>query len=241
MYGNDETVAAVIADLGDTPVITHGHGVSAAFCSSHALDDAHIANTIEHLSFDICAYDQRGCLSPQLVYVEEAPHGSTAAFAKRLLEEGLNPMNNTLPRGPLPMSVGAAQAQWRGTAEVEEGVLLQGDGCAVSIRESDPIRWSPGYRNVSVVPVRNLEEALQAMQTIGPNLKCVGTDAASLPEVEKRLAQSSTLRAYGCLMGTMQTPKTQCTGRWPPHLARPLTQLGCGDFRLWSSAPAGND
>jgi hypothetical protein len=205
VYGSDQTVASLATELEDTPLISHGHGVSVAYCGTHARDDARIANTIKGLSLDICAYDQRGCLSPQLVYVEEGPNRPAATFAERLAEEGLHPMSHTLPRGPLPMSVGAAQAQWRGTAEVE-GTLLRGDSYAVAIRDPDPIRWSPGYRNVTVVPVRDLEEALRAMEAIGSHLKCIGVDAGSLPEVQARLAQSSTLDAYACGMGEMQTP-----------------------------------
>ena len=126
-------------------------------------------------------------------------------FAERLAKEGLTPLSRTLPRGPLPVSVGAAQAQWRGVAEVD-GSLVRGDTHAVSVRESQPIRWSPGFRNVTVTPVRALDEALQAMRPIGSNLKCVGADSASLPELEARLASSPTLSAYACAIGTMQTP-----------------------------------
>ena len=205
-YGSDETLEALADRLGDTPLIAHGHGVSVAYCGANALDDVHIGNTIKGLSLDICAYDQRGCLSPQLVYVEEAPHRSAQTFAERLVEEGLRPMSSTLPRGPLPVSVGAAQAQWRGIAEVE-GTLLQGDTYAVSIREPQPIRWSPAYRNVTVVQVGVLDEALRAMQAIGSNLKCVGADAASLSELGSRLARNPTLSAYACALGEMQTPK----------------------------------
>ena len=205
VYGSDETVAAVAARIGDTPLVAHGHGVSVAYCGAHALDEAHIGNTIESLSLDICAYDQRGCLSPQLIYVEQSPHRSAADFAERLSEEGLGPMGSTLPRGTLPVSVGAAQAQWRGIAEVE-GTLLRGNTHAVSIREREPIRWSPAYRNVTIAPVRGVDEALRAMQAIGPHLKCVGTDTGSLSEVEARLADSSPLSAYTCPIGEMQTP-----------------------------------
>jgi hypothetical protein len=205
VYGSDETVAAMAARIGNTPLVAHGHGVSVAYCGAHALDEAHIGNTIESLSLDVCAYDQRGCLSPQLIYVEQSPQLSAADFAERFAEEGLGPMGGTLPRGPLPVSVGAAQAQWRGIAEVE-GTLLHGDAYAVSIREPEPIRWSPAYRNVALAPVRGVDEAVRAMQAIGPHLKCVGTDAGSLSEVEARLADSTTLSAYACALGEMQTP-----------------------------------
>jgi hypothetical protein len=205
VYGSDETVAGLAGRLGDTPVIEHGHGVSVAYCGAGAWNDAHVASTIEKLSLDICAYDQRGCLSPQLVYVEEASGRSAAAFAQRLIDEGLNRIGRTLPRGPLPGSVGAAQAQWRGLAEVE-GALLVGDSCAVSIRAPQPVRWSPAYRNVTVAPVRGLDDALRAMRSIGSHLKCVGTDTGSLPEVRAALAESPTLSAYACTLGEMQTP-----------------------------------
>ena len=205
VYGGDATVEAMTARLGNTPLIAHGHGVSVAYCGNHAIEEAHIGHTISSLSLDICAYDQRGCLSPQLVYVEESSELSVMDFAERLAKEGLTPLSRTLPRGPLPVSVGAAQAQWRGVAEVE-GSLVRGDTYAVSVRESQPIRWSPGFRNVTVTPARALDEALQAMRPIGSNLKCVGADSASIPELEARLASSPTLSAYACTIGTMQTP-----------------------------------
>jgi hypothetical protein len=205
VYGSDETIGAIAARLASTPLIAHGHGVSVAYCGSHAVRGAHLGDTISELSLDICAYDQRGCLSPQLVLVEETPDLSAMDFAERLAKEGLEPLSRTLPRGPLPISVGAAQAQWRGIAEVE-GTLFRGDTYAVSVRDPQPIRWSPAFRNITVAGVRGLDEALRAMQPIGSNLKCVGTGSASMPELQARLTESPTLSAYACTTGTMQTP-----------------------------------
>ncbi|TNF62619.1 MAG: hypothetical protein EP303_03720 [Deltaproteobacteria bacterium] len=205
VYGSDETVEAIAARLGDIPLVAHGHGVSVAYCGADALAKVPIGDTIADLSLDICAYDQRGCLSPQLVYIEETTQSSAEHFARRLADEGLGPMSKTLPRGPLPLSIGAAQAQWRGIAEVE-GTLIRGHDYAVAIRPPQPIRWSPGFRNVTLVPVRGLDEAVRAMEPIGTNLKCVGADSVSLPEVQARLAASPVLSAYACTTGTMQTP-----------------------------------
>jgi len=205
IYGSDDTVAVMAARLGNLPLITHGHGVSVAYCGADALDDAQIDNTIADLSLDICAYDQRGCLSPQLVYVEQTPACSVEDFAERLAMEGLDTMNRRLPRGPLPISVGAEQAQWRGIAEVE-GNLIHGDTYALAIRPPQPLRWSPGYRNVTLAPVGGLDEALHAMKPIGPSLKCVGADPGSISEMQAHLARSQVLEAYASALGTMQTP-----------------------------------
>jgi hypothetical protein len=139
-------------------------------------------------------------------------------FAKRLADEGLGPMSETLPRGPLPVSVGAAQAQWRGIAEVE-GSLVRGDTYAVSIRGAHPIRWSPGFRNITLAPVRGLDDALQAIEPIGSSLKCIGVDSASFEETQARLSRSPTLDAYACALGEMQTPPLNA-----PADGRPIWQ-----------------
>jgi len=222
VYGGDATVAAMAARVNDKPLIAHGHGVSVAYCGAQALDEAHIENTIESLSLDICAYDQRGCLSPQIIYVERSSGRPAADFAGRLAEQGLAPMGRTLPRGPLPLSVGAAQAQWRGIAEVE-GTLLQGDTYAVSIRKPDPIRWSPAYRNVTVAPVDGTDEALQAMQAIGPHLKCVGLALGARNAASgQRCAQCLHMRHRR----DADAAARRARGR-PPHVARPLSKLVC--------------
>jgi hypothetical protein len=103
------------------------------------------------------------------------------------------------------VEVGAAQAQWRGIAEVE-GALIRGDTYAVAIREAQPIRWSPAYRNVTIVAVSDLDEALRAMRPIGANLKCIGVDSTSISELETKLAASNALHAYACAIGSMQIP-----------------------------------
>lgn len=205
VYGSDETVATLAARLEGRPLLAHGHGVSVAYCGSDSLSDTRISETIERLSLDIAAYDQRGCLSPQIVYVEQAPCISAADFGRRLVDEGLGPMHERLPRGPLPISVGAAQAQWRGVAEVE-GTLIRGADHAVAIRPAQPIRWSPTYRNIALSPVSGIAEAFRAMQPIGANLKCVGVDPASLEEFRTELRRSQSLSAYVCALGEMQTP-----------------------------------
>jgi hypothetical protein len=120
-------------------------------------------------------------------------------------EGALIDMGETLPRGPLPLEVGAEQAQWRGIAEVE-GKLLCGDQHAIAVRPVPPVRWSPGYRNVTFAPVSGIHEAFEAMLSFARHLKCVGADDGSRAEIEARLEQSASFGAYACPLGQMQTP-----------------------------------
>jgi hypothetical protein len=128
------------------------------------------------------------------------------AFGEQLARDGLEPLSETLPRGPLPLDVGARQAQWRGLAEVE-GRVFQGDDFAVAIVDRTALRWSPGYRNVSVVPVESFETALEAWTALGATLKCVGVDPASLDSSAAALARARSLSAHACPLGSMQKPE----------------------------------
>ena len=178
--------------------------MSAAYCGSKSIARASIGATVDALALDISAYDQRGCLSPQVVYVEESLECSARQLAGRL-SDGLETMQSSLPRGPLPIDVGAEQAQWRGVAEVE-GDLWIGSEFAVAVVPPEALRWSPAYRNVSVVPVSAATNAVEALVKIGTSLKCVGADPFSLAELQARVEAQSELRAYVTPLGTMQTP-----------------------------------
>ena len=126
-------------------------------------------------ALDVAAYDQRGCLSPQVIYVEETRARSAEAFAESLARG----LETALPRGPLPLPAGAAQAQWRGLAEVE-GRLIQGDSYAISVRPAESIRWSPAYRNVNVSPVASPSEAATGTKSRGAPISATET-AAEVP------------------------------------------------------------
>jgi hypothetical protein len=205
VYGADSTVDAMKQRHPNASLIAHGHGVSATYCGPEALLEDHIQETIANIALDICAYDQRGCLSPQIIYAAANSEPSLLAFAERLATEGLNPLAYELPRGPLPIDVGAAQAQWRGIAEVE-GALVVGNTYGIAIRPPQPVRWSPGYRNVTLAPVRDRTEAVRAMEPFGPSLKCVGADPISIASLRAELDRNEALTAYVCPLGTMQTP-----------------------------------
>ena len=205
VYGSDAAVSAIEARAGKhLPVVAHGHGVSAAYCSVASQSAETIEQTVSNLATDLCAYDQRGCLSPQVIYVEE----SAEVRAERFTEFAAHALSKTqlsLPRGPLPASVAAAQTQWRGLAEVE-GTLLRGAAYALAIQRGGSFRWSPGYRNATVVPVLGLAEALESMGRFAEHLKCVGTDPAALDAVALELEGRRDWAAYATALGTMQTP-----------------------------------
>ena len=206
VYGSDETIEAIRQRVGDRfSLLAHGHGLSAAVCGKPALSESQIERTIAAVALDVAAYDQRGCLSPQVIYVEEAKRGTAEVFAERLSREGLTALSIALPRGEPPLYVGAAQAQWRGTGEIE-GSLYEGPDHAVVVKRDGPPRWSPGYRNVTVVGVASLAQAIKSMAPFEGHVKCIGVDANSKAELLTFLRRRPKNTAYACTIGSMQTP-----------------------------------
>lgn len=222
VFGGDETVNAVTVQVPENVgVIGHGHGISVAYCGSEARAPDRVQDIVSGLALDVAAYDQRGCLSPQLIYIEDQDGRSMHSFASKL-SNALDDVNQTLPRGPLPLAVGAAQAQWRGLAEVD-GSLLEGASHALSVEPRQP-RLSPGFRNASLVRVDGIDAAIRAMRPFGQHLKCVGTEASSEERLARALEAATELDAYVTAIGTMQTPAfdSQADGRpvWEGYLRR---------------------
>ena len=208
VYGSDETVQAIRERLQERiPVIPHGHGLSLAYCGKASLSPSELSGTVERLAIDVAAYDQRGCLSPQWIFIEASQSMSPETFARALSRRGLEPVSETLPRGPLPPAVGAAQAQWRGVAEAT-GRLIVGTehAVAVEVESTRTARFSPGYRNVTVVPVRGPADAIERMRPFSAQTKCIGVTDDVLAELGRSAAADPSNEAFLCEVGSMQTP-----------------------------------
>lgn len=165
VLGSDATIAAVRArtppDKGFAP---HGHRVSAAWIASpDGAGDADIIGLAE----DLVAWDQAGCLSPQVAWV----HGDALAFAQRLA--------TVMPEveARLPLSDTAAHRIAR--RRVEPMVAMLGGqflGTPTTLLATLPdatFRPSPGPRILWLLPadpaaVTALGSTLSTLAVIGP-------------------------------------------------------------------------
>ena len=204
VYGSDGTVNAVRAQLGATvSFVGHGHGLGAAFVARPALSSRDAARTAARaLALDVAAYDQRGCLSPHVAWVEGGGEVSPEGFAE-LVHEELALLRTTLPRGPLPPALAGAQLGWRGVGAIR-GRLFEGDGFAVSYEERGPLRVSPGHRNLQVLAISGLDALAGKLAPLGVHLKCLGVAGVAPSAVLARLPARVAPRI--CPLGTMQRP-----------------------------------
>ncbi len=192
-YGGDDTVAAL---RQRTPVTTrfvaYHHRFSVAVVGVEALGRPHAKASAASLANAVAIFDQRGCVSPRVVYVEEGGTVSPRAFAS-LLAQSLADLERDLPSGALDRAEASALHQVRGTAELmvasESGTEIHhgGDAPWTVIFDRGPMALAPSLgRTVRVVPLTDLQQLPDLLARIGAHLQTVGT--AGLGDREQELA-----------------------------------------------------
>jgi hypothetical protein len=157
-YGRSESLDAVAA-YEPRRLLRFGPRMSVAVVAREACTPATAANA----AFQIALFDQQGCLSPQLVVVEE---GRPADHFAAALAAELMRLAETLPAAPLTLAESTAvwrfleRQRWR--AQEGASVTVHTDvksRFSVVCDRSAVIQPSPLHRHVVVVPVASLADA----------------------------------------------------------------------------------
>ena len=229
--GSDEALAAIRQRLpARVRFLGYGHRVSFAFVARAMLSDANARKTAERAAADVAAWNQLGCLSPHVVYVEKAGGVPPERFAEMLAEE-LARREETEPRGQLPAETAAAIASRRSLYEVRAAHSpdtlhwCSKDSTAWTVvYEADPrFQLSCLNRFIYVKGVGSLAEALQNADHIRSNISTVGLAAPeeTAKSLAKELARWGATRV--CPLGQMQNPPLAWRHDGRPSLADLVT------------------
>lgn len=212
--GTDATLEALRRRLpAHVRFLGYGYRVSFAYIARDMLS-RHLARELANqAAWDVAAWDQLGCLSPHVVYVEREGAISPETFAE-LLAEALAQLEQRAPRGRRSVEEAAAITTRRAFYEVRAAYgpetrqwCSQGSTAWTVVFEADPtFQVSCLNRFVYVKPVRDLAEALQAAVAVRGKVSTVGL-AAPLSQTEKlarQLADWGVTRV--CRLGQMQNP-----------------------------------
>ena len=214
VYGGDSAVTAWQGRL--TPgkrLLPHGHKISIALVSNTALDTRQAELTARQAALDIVRWDQHGCYSPQVYYVERGGQIAPAEFARHLAGH-LSALHHKFPRRALTLEESVALGQWRSSIEMAQ---LRGEPIELLGTKTSP--WMLAYadtpqppqptglnRSASVMAVDCLEEVIPLLEPVHSYLQSVGMAAS--PEVlfalAPQLAQAGATRI--CALGSMTTP-----------------------------------
>ncbi len=212
--GTDETLSQIRQRLSSkTRFLGYGNRVSFAFIASQELSDVRARKFADLAAADVAAWNQLGCLSPHVIYVQDGGAVAPELFAS-LLAEALARREELEPRGDLPVETAGAIASRRSLYEIRAAHspetrhwASQGSTAWTVVFEADArFQVSCLNRFIYVKPARDLNEALQHADPVRGKVSTValGAPAPQAEELATILGRWGVSRV--CSLGQMQNP-----------------------------------
>ena len=219
VLGDDQTVATFDLRAANRigrndHLATFGERLSCAL----VVDDRHSIDSesasARMLARDIVLFEQRGCLSPHHVFVEDkhADGVVSVAFAARLAS-ALERLACDLPPAILRLEDAVAirsvreNARWRmlGGREVR---LWEGSafGWTVIFDRDSAFSASPGFRTIRVSPFSNLDDLAHRLEPVAARLEACSIAGFDRLNDETRALLQRSGATYLCEAGTAQSP-----------------------------------
>ncbi|MCO5089975.1 acyl-CoA reductase [Bosea sp. (in: a-proteobacteria)] len=194
-YGGNETLTALREKLPvTTRFLPHGHRIGFGVIAREALDSRKAPALARLTAHDVVRYEQQGCYSPQMLFVERGGRVGPAEFALYLAQE-LAALGHRHPRRALSPGEAASVAAWRGAQEMralEGGASLlgePGDGWNILHVEAPETLAPTGLnRSLKLVSVDSLDDVPALVAPHRHFLQTAGVAAA--PERLFRLAEA---------------------------------------------------
>ncbi len=215
-YGGEEAVRAIARGVPTgARFVGYGHKLSFGLIGREALTDARRARQLAaRAAYDCAKFDQQGCVSPHLFYVEEGGAVTPREWAATLADE-LARLGGNLPRGRLTAAEGAAVAAFRRDTDFRAGLdpaavtlhAAEDAGGATVVYDADPT-FAATCLNRTVL-VKPLPDATAVIPLLAPVRPFLQTAALAL-DPARRDALADTLGAAGvtrvCPVGKMPDP-----------------------------------
>ena len=214
-YGGNTALQALQAHLPvTTRFLPHGHKLSFGLVSAAALSVRRSQALARLAALDVARYDQQGCYSPHVFYVQRGGPVSPEEFAQQLAGE-LASLQHKMPRRVLSLEEAAQVGAWR---EAHEFAAINGGDLRILGSEAQasavvfspsPIALTPGPLNrcVLVVALDDLDEVLPLITPQRKFLQTAGLAAApqELLHLADSLGQAGVTRL--CALGAMTAPE----------------------------------
>ncbi|MAI15498.1 MAG: acyl-CoA reductase [Rhodospirillaceae bacterium] len=201
-----------------TPITTrylpYGHKISFGVVSANVLDAQKSWSVAHNAANDIACYDQHGCYSPHIFFVEQGGHISPRDFAQYIANE-LSCFQEKFPRRSLTTNEAIEIAKWRNQQEVlalsqpDAEIFSDKDGAWTVCFSECPGKFSLSglNRTIRVVSVSTLETIIPLILPYKKFLQTVGIAATpkELFQLSESLGRSGITRI--CALGTMTKPE----------------------------------
>ncbi len=193
-YGSDQTMAALRESL-PAGCVLHPHG--AGFGAVAVYPGADLSATARGIAADVVLFDQQGCLSPRVVFVDS---GCDAAALTDALATALRQLSEEVPVGSALLEL-AGQQRWFELVAAYVGEFHPAGPGGLVVQESpDAVLLPPASRNLCVCVV---PDPAQALLELGDSLTCVSV-AGDAQTSQRTLALLPHVRHSA--VGQMQRP-----------------------------------
>lgn len=208
-YGTERAIESIRSRVPTSArFIGYGHKLSFGAIAREALAPEQCADTVDRAAYDVAKYDQQGCLSPHVFYVEDGGACSPRDFASALSTR-LGEYDAIVPRGRLTLEEAASQTSLRQRFELRElagepVALCASDGGVVLFDADPTFEASCLNRTIYIKPVADLLTDLPPLvRPVRRYLQTCGVAASS----EHRRAIAEVLGRLGvdrvCPLGRM--------------------------------------
>lgn len=185
VYGGASTVRSVRRRLPPgARLVEHGPRLSFGIVGREALEARTLDGLLSDVAEAVAMFDQHGCVSPQVIYVERGGEVTPSVFAG-LLADALGRIEAELPRGPISMAEAAAIHDARAGAEFralrgEETTVFAGPGTRYTVLfDGDPaLTASCLGRTVWVKPLERIEDVVDYLGELRGRIQTVGVAGA---------------------------------------------------------------
>lgn len=226
-YGDDMTIAALkrLAPPA-AQFLSYGHKVSFAVVAKEAMTSENLPALAEAAAFDASVYDQQGCLSPHLFYVEERGELGPRKFAETLAQ-AMDAYQQRVPRGQLSPEEAASVSQvrqsyeFRGASDRRVAVWASPTPNAWTVIYEDDPSFTPSclHRTVFVKPTDGYKRVLDSVKRFSSQISTVGV----VPLNERAMGFAADLAKMAvhrvCPIGQMQRPPLSWHHDGRPNLA----------------------
>lgn len=182
VYGGPDAIAAASSHApAGVPILDHGPRVSFGFVAREALiETGSAARTAAAVAEATALFDQQGCVSPHLVYVERGQGTDPRAFAG-LVADALERLGARIPPGRRSTAEAAAihraraAAEFRAIAGHDTELFAAETTAATIIYEGDPaFSASPLNRVLRVKPLDDLDRLPDLLLPVRTLLQTAG-------------------------------------------------------------------
>ena len=184
-YGGNDAVTSL---RNRTPVTArftaYHHRLSVGLVGRDALTSEDAPRVAQAAARAVSMFDQRGCVSPQAIYVEKGAEVDPEEFAG-LLASAMADIEMEIPGGSLTAADASAVHQMRGSAELREAAgsgvrVFRADEGFWTVILEDELRFTPSCLNrvVSLIPTPDLGVVADSLKQVGHHLQTVAVEGA---------------------------------------------------------------